>query len=107
MERRVEFFVDELSWFRMRWPEYADLLNEPGFKCTYAIREDERGNQFYELLTSDGRTNWNDLNAYERSCLWDCQKYFDNRLHIVGCPDYCMGMGTSDGLLFEYATSTK
>lgn len=92
MLKKIEFTVSDHDWLAMMWPEYADYFMEPGFRCTYTLREDERGHQFYELATHDGRTNWNDLNAYEKSCLWDCQKYFDNRLQIVGCPDYCTGM---------------
>ena len=102
MERRIEFTVSDHDWLSMMWPEYAGHFKEPGFRCIYVIKEDERGHQSYTLLTHDGRTNWNDLNAYEKSCLWDCQKYFDNRLHIVGCPDYCMAMSTSDGFVFRY-----
>ena len=43
MERRIDFAVSDHDWLAMIWPEYADYFKEPGFQCTYAIREDERG----------------------------------------------------------------
>ena len=91
MERRIEFRISDRDWLAMMWPEYAAKFKD-GFRCTYALKEDRRGHQFYELETSDGRTNYNDLNAYEKSCLWDCQKFFENHLHIVGCPPFCTSM---------------
>lgn len=100
--RGIEFTVSDHDWLATMWPEHADDFKKPGFECAYTLREDERGCQYYELLTSDGRTSWNDLNGYEKMCLRDCQEYFDNRLQLVGCPDYCMAMTASDGMTFSY-----
>ena len=97
MRKRIEFTVNDIEWLVMMYPECEGTFDGNAFECTYALEEDERGHQRYELLTGDGRTNYNDLNGYEKMCLFDCQSYFDNRLHIVGFPDYCTNMKTFIG----------
>lgn len=106
-KRRVEFQIDDLAWFDIMWPEDADFRIEPPFRCTYALREDERGEQYYELLTDDGRTNFNDLNGFEKSCLYGCLDYFNGNVQLVGCPDFCIAMTSSDGQSFSYDAAKR
>ena len=94
MGRRISFEISDKDWLESVWPECAGMFKD-GFRCTDTLDDDGRGCR-YELLTADGRTNYNDLNGYEKACLFACQDYFDNRLQIVGLPDYCIAMTVSD-----------
>ena len=96
--REFTFEIDDDAWLRGMFPEFSHMLDDGNtFKCTYTLIENEHG-QSYRLRTSDGRTNYNDLTYYEKGCLESCKAYFDNRLQIVGTPDYCIKLTMFDGM---------
>lgn len=65
------------------------------------------GNDREKTLGRIREPNWNHLTAHEKMRLWDCQKHFDNRLQLMGCPDCCIAVKSSDGSSFEYRELSK
>ena len=77
MRKTITFTINDKRWYEDRY-HLASQIFDPPFAVEYTISgEDGSMHDKYSLVDSDGnRLNINDLNGYERSMLWKCDKYF-------------------------------
>lgn len=85
--RKVVFHIDDIAFFKRMYPEV--VICGPAFRATYTLSGNALNAEYYDLECEDGRTNVNDLNGYEKSILRECDAYYENRVQLVGSPDYC------------------
>lgn len=101
---RVTFTIDAHAWLKKQYPwmksEIDNLGN--GFRCKYTLYERPGKGTYYRLETEDGRTNYNDLNSYEKMCLYGCFDFYEGHLDTVFLPwtetgiDYCIDIDADD-----------
>ena len=107
---KIRFRIDDLGWLRREYPEFAHTLTGEPFRCTYTLYDVPGKGTYYRLETMDGRTNYNDLNGYEKSLLHACFDYYSGILQTVFLPwtqtgvDYCLDIEYSRDTMLPIPT---